>query len=185
MAELAWLALLAPAAGACCGASGVALFPFGLAVPGVWLVFLVLADARSPRDLPTPLWAAAAVAGLLALGHALGRVVRARPVALAGVLLLVGCLLVGLSVGCGLSASDASLARAHPGLAGVLFDLSPLTLVFDCAGWDWAHANREVYARAGVEWFQRRPYPGILAGPGVLVVGCTLSWFASWPNRGR
>ncbi len=183
--ELAWLVLLAPAAGAACGARGISIFPFGLAVPGTWFLCLVLADARSPRDLPTPLWAAAGVVGLFALGLALGRLAPARPAALAGSLLLAGCTLAGLSVGLGLSAPEAFLARSHPGLASALLAASPLTFAFDCAGWDWAHTNPDVYARSGVEWFQRRPWPGHLAGPAVLVVGCLLSWFAGFRSRAR
>jgi hypothetical protein len=80
------------------------------------------------------------------------------------------------ALGLGLSAGPPELAREHPRLARALFEVSPLTLVFDCAGWDWAHAQPEVYARAGIEWFQRRPHPGSLAGPAVLVVGLGLSW---------
>jgi len=56
-----------------------------------------------------------------------------------------------------------------------LLELSPLVLIFDCAGWDWTHAQDEVYRHAGVEWFQRRSFAGNLAGPSVLVVGCLLA----------
>ncbi len=175
--ELAWLALLAPAAGAGLGARGLALFPFGLVVPGSWSFFLVLADAASERDLATPAWSAAAVGGLFALGLALGRLVRSGPVALAGLVLFAGCVLVGLPLGFGLGEPEAVLARQHPGLAALFLDLSPLVLVFDCGGYDWLHANDAVYARSGVEWIQRRPWPGHLAGPVLLLAG-VLIWAA-------
>jgi hypothetical protein len=84
-------------------------------------------------------------------------------------------LLAGAAVGFGLLAGGAEVARTHPRAAAWLLDLSPLVLVFDCAGWDWVHAQPEVYAAAGIEWFARRPHPGNLAGPAVLVVGCALA----------
>jgi hypothetical protein len=174
---LGWLTLAAPAAGALCGAGGLALFPFGLAVPGAWVMLLVLALASARVELATPVWAACVLGGLFAAGWALGRRSRA-PLRSAGALLLLGLVLTGAALGFGLLAGGAELARTHPGAAARLLDLSPLVLVFDCAGWDWTHAQPEVYARAGVEWFQRRPYRGNLAGPAVLVVGCALAWLA-------
>jgi hypothetical protein len=167
---LGWLALLAPAAGALC--RDVALFPFALVVPATWGCLVVLAS--SARAVPTPLWALAALTGLFALGLAGAR--RSRDdLRTAGLFLLGTTALGGLAVGFGLVAGGSELAKSHPALAARLLDLSPLVLVFDCAGLDWTHAQGEVYARAGVEWFQRRPYPGNLAGPAVLVVGCTLA----------
>jgi len=178
LALLGWLALLAPAAGALCGGARIAFFPFALSVPAAWMCLLTLTVARAPRGPESPLWAACALAGLFALGWAWG-VRSAAPIRAAGVLLLAGLLLAGASTGFGLLAGGAELARRHPYAAARLFDLSPLVLVFDCAGVDWAHAQPEVYARSGVEWFQRRPNPGSLAGPAVLVVGCALAWLAS------
>lgn len=185
VALLGWLALLAPAAGALCALRGLALFPFALAVPAAWLCLLIAAVAGAERVLPTPSWAACSVSGLFALGVALGRLAGARA-RTAGLALFLGLVLSGAPLGLGLLAPGAELARADPALAARLLDLSPLVLVFDCAGWDWPHAHPGVYASAGVEWFQRRPYPGILAGPGVLVVGCCLAWLASftWGRRG-
>jgi len=179
VSELAWLTLLAPAAGTLLGGSRVASFPFGLAVPALWILFLVLADAQSPRDLPAPQWAAAVVAGLFGVGLAAGRARPSAAVPLAGAWLLVGLLGVGLALGLGLDDGSSPLAQSHPRLASWLLDLSPLTLAFDCAGWDWTHAQPEVYARSGVEWFGRRPYAGNLAGPTVLVVGSLLAWLCS------
>ncbi|MSR61469.1 MAG: hypothetical protein EXS08_03330 [Planctomycetes bacterium] len=178
LALLGWLAFLAPAGGALCAGARIALFPFGLCVPAAWMFLLTLSVARAARGPETPLWAACALAGLFALGWALGAH-SAVPVRAAGVLFLVGLLLAGASTGFGVLAGGAELARRHPHAAARLFELSPLVLVFDCAGLDWGHAQPEIYARSGVEWFQRRPYPGNLAGPTVLVVGCALAWLAS------
>jgi hypothetical protein len=188
---LGWLALWAPAAGALCGAHGVRLFPFGLAVPGTWLLLVAALGADGQRGPATPLWAGAALGGLFALGVALGRLAcgpapRAEGFALlgglalptAGLALLGGLALALLPTGGGLLAGGAELARTHPRAAARLLDASPLVLVLDCAGWDWTHAHPELYARAGVEWFQRRPWPGNLAGPASLVVGCVLAGLA-------
>ena len=179
---LGWLALFAPAAGVLRGARGPGLFPFALAVPGAWGLLLVFALSTSERVIPSPLWPACVLAGLFAAGFALGRRARA-PLGAAGGVLLIGLVLSGASVGFGLAAGGAELARRHPAAAARLVDLSPLVLVFDSAGWDWTHAQPEVYARSGVEWFQRRPYRGSLAGPGALVVGCALAWLARAPRR--
>ncbi len=178
---LGWLALLAPVAGALCAARGPGLFPFGLAVPAAWILMLVFALAEARVALATPSFAACALGGLFAAGWALGR--RARmPLRAAGFLFLLGLVLAGAASGAGLLAGGAELARIHPAAAGWLLDLSPLVLVFDCAGWDWTHAQPEVYARSGVEWFQRHPYRGNLAGPAVLVVGCALARLARAPR---
>ena len=185
VALLAWLTLVAPAAGALVGARGVRLLPFGLAVPGLWTLFLVWSDLLSARDLAAPAWAACVVAGLFALGMGLGRLLDRWPWALAGGLVLVGLVLSGLSVQGGLAEEDASWGREHPRLAALLIDLSPLVLAFECAGWDWTHAHPEVYARSGVEWFPRRPYDGSLAGPAVLLVGCSFATLAARRVRRR
>ena len=174
--ELAWLALFAPAAGVLCGASGLAPGPFAAIVPGAWCFFLVWADSLSERDLPTPLWAACALAGFFAAGFALGRARPASAFALAGGVLLVALATSGIALELG--GAEANLARSHPRLAALALDVSPLAFVYDCAGWDWAHANPDVYRRSGVEWFQRAPWRGSLAGPTVLVVGCALAWLA-------
>jgi len=174
---LGWMVLFAPAAGASCGARGVALFPFAWAVPVAWLLVLAAAQAGAERALAALVWPGCALAGLFAAGLALG--VRSRaPLRTAGALLLVGLVLSGATTGFGLVAGGAELARAHPRLAARLLDASPLVLVFECAGWDWIHAQPEVYADAGVEWILRRAYPGKLAGPAVLVVGCALAILA-------
>jgi len=172
---LGWLTLVAPALGTWCGSTRVTFFPFALAVPSAWGLALVLAQAGTPRPLAGAHWALCALAGLFALGFAWGRRARA-PLGGAGTVLLVTLALAAAPVGGGLVAGGAELARAgHPRTAATLVELSPLVWVFDCAGWDWTHAQGDVYRRAGVEWFQRRSFAGSLAGPGVLVVGCLLA----------
>jgi hypothetical protein len=174
---LGWTTLLAPAAGALCGARGLALFPFALSVPAAWVLLLAALPAGSGRGFASLAWPACALAGLFAAGLAGGA--RSRDALhTAGALLLLGLVLSAAAPGFGLVAGGAELARAHPRLAAWLLDASPLVLVFECAGWDWIHAQPEVYADAGVEWILRRAYPGNLAGPAVLVVGCALAIFA-------
>jgi hypothetical protein len=184
VAACAWLALFAPAAGILAGAEAPRRVLVALLVPAAWALGLALVGAREPRALPTPHWAACALVGLFAAGWALGVRVRA-PLGAAGHALFLGLVLAGASSGFGLLAGGSELARAHPEAARRLLDLSPLVLVLESAGRDWTHAQPELYARSGVEWVQRRPYPGNLAGPAVLVVGCALAWLARAAHRAR
>jgi hypothetical protein len=181
-AILAWLALWGPAAGAALGRLGVPLLPFALAVPASWSLLLPLAGF----GLVTPLWALCAVAGLFATGHALGRLARVGPssrsdplaaLRAAGIGLLAALAATGASVGFGLGARPTG---APPRWVTAALDVSPVGLVAECAGIDWARAQPEVYARSGVEWVPRRPWRGSLAAPTVLVVGCSLSWLAAF-----
>lgn len=181
---LGWLTLVAPAAGAVCGACGLALFPFALGVPSAWMLLLWLVQAGASREVPTPSWAACALGGLFALGLAWGAR-SSTPPRSAGTLLLLELVLASAAQGFGLLAGGTELARTHPEIAARLLDVSPLVLVFECAGQDWIHAQPEVYAAAGVEWIQRRAYPGNLAGSAVLVVGCALAVLARRPHRRR
>jgi len=206
VALLAWLALIAPAAGYASGVHGVRAWPFGAAVPGVWAGLVAWADARSARDLPGPLWAIAAVAGLFLLGLAVGaaratrvtpgtrgeRAVRAAPGvgALLGLALVLSGLPVqgGLGAGTSWARDDAArpaAAAARRAAARLALDLSPLVLVLECAGWDWTHAHPTAYRVSGVEWFPRRPWRGRLAGPVLLLVGCTAVGIASVVRRRR
>jgi len=169
---LGWLALCAPALGARL-AGGGAGWELALVPSGWTLAWLACADTRSP-------WPPCVVAGLFAAGVALG---RWRGCGAAGAALHATLLLAGLSLGFGVLAGGAELAPHAPVLAARLLDLSPLVLVFDAAGSDWLHAQPEVYARAGVEWFPRRPWSGNLAGPTVLVVGCLLAVLARPAHR--
>jgi len=178
---LGWMALCAPAAGAACGARGIALLP-GALVPATWMLQLAWVQSGAERGFATLGWAGCALSGLFALGLALGRRARSA-LPTAGALLFLGLVLSSAALGFGLVAGGAELARSHPHLAARLLDASPLVLVFDCAGWDWVHAQPEVYADAGVEWLQRRAYRGNLAGPAVLVVGCLLAILARRPHH--
>lgn len=184
-AILAWLALWAPAAGAGLGRRGVALLPFALAVPASWSLVVALTGAA----LPTPLWALLAVAGLFALGHALGSALAGTSggdgtaaVRTAGLVLLAALVATGASVGFGVAAAPDG---PPPRWVTAALDLSPVGLVAECAGIDWSRAQPAVYARSGVEWVPRRPWRGSLAGPTVLVVGCALSWLAAAIRRTR
>jgi len=172
-AFLGWLVLAAPALGAWLAGRG--LPPLGqLAVPVVWFA---LGAAATGEFAPS---AACLVGGLFALGTALGRRSGAHA---SGAALAVTLVLAGAPLGFGWLAGGAELARAGaPELAAWLLDLSPLVLVFDCAGFDWTHAQPEVYAQAGVEWFPRRPWSGNLAGPAVLVVGCLFAFLVPGPR---
>lgn len=174
-AFLGWLVLVAPALGA--WLAGCGLGPLGLvALPVAWLLLGALATgAFAP-------WAACGVLGLYGAGVALGRRHGAQA---SGAALAVTLVLAGAPQGFGWLAGGAELARAGaPELAARLLDLSPLVFIFDCAGVDWVHAQPEVYARAGIEWFPRRPWSGHLAGPAVLVVGCLLALLVPGPRAG-
>jgi hypothetical protein len=175
VACLGWLALLAPAAGCTLGALCVPFFGRASAVPGVWALVLVLVDLAAERDLPQPLWGLCAVVGLFGLGFAAGACAGRAPITLAGLVLLICLGLAGLAPEGGLALESQPLGAHRPDLVRALFELSPVTLAYDCAGWDWAHANPVVYRSAGVEWFHRRPHDGALAGPVALVVGCVVA----------
>jgi hypothetical protein len=178
---LAWLCLIAPACGALAGACRIGLWPFGLAVPAAWFFGLIWSDLDATRDLPTPIWGACVVAGFHAFGLGLGRLFPRRPWALAGVLLFAFLLTSSLPAQAGLG--RRSWAQEHPGLARVLIEVSPLVIATEASGLDWTHAQPDMYALAGVEWFQRRPYRGPLAGTALLLVGCVFAFVAS--RRGR
>jgi len=172
-AFLGWLFLAAPALGA--WLAGCGLGPrFLAALPLAWLACGALATGGfSP-------WAGCVVVGLFGAGVALGRWRGARASVAA---LAVTLALAGAPLGFGWLSGGAELARlGAPGFAALLLDASPLVLGFDCAGLDWLHAQPEVYARAGVEWFPRRPWSGNLAGPAVLVVGCLLAFLVPGPR---
>jgi len=171
---LGWQVLCAPAAGVACGAAG--LGAWSILVPASFGLLLALTGALV-HGLATPHWALCALGGLFAVGYAFGAHAK-LPRRAVGWALFLGTLLAGAPQGFGLLAGGTELARSHPEAAACLLDLSPLVLVFDCAGRDWVHAQPEVYSRSGVEWFQRRAYPGNLAGPAVLVVGCALVFLA-------
>ncbi len=171
-ALLVWLALVAPAAGALAGGLRLAPWPHALAVPATWTVLLVWNDALAPRDLGSPAYAALALGGLFAAGYAAGRTapVRARWTA-ASALLALAALLVIAPLGA------LYLRAPWPApVAGILLDLSPATLLAECAGVDWLR-HPAIYDAAGAVDLDPRvrgPYRPELAGPLAFVVGCAL-----------
>jgi len=171
VAALFWLSVLAPCAGALAAASGVLLLPLGWLVPVLWTL-PVLWASHPARPLPSPLWSLLAWTGLFAAGSALGEAARRRGwnirSAAALALVAAGALAV-------LPARAALDARPWPpSVARALLDLSPSALVIECAGVDWMR-HAAVYDPAGTDRFARRPWPGELAGPAVLLVGCALA----------
>ena len=174
VAFLAWATLSAPAVGVLVGSYGIGAF-YGATVAAGYTLGLIWSDVLGEADLPQPLWAALLVAGLYLSGMGLGRRVPGRGLPAAGVVLLGGLLLSGASVQWGLGGDEAgSWAARYPGLARVFLEASPLVLAYDCAGVDWTHGQADMYRLSGVEWFVRRPWRGILAGPLSIVVGCAL-----------
>jgi hypothetical protein len=183
LAFLAWLALIASAAGAVTGAARVPPLPYGIAVPAAWTFGLIATDLAASRHVPTPAWAACAVTGSFLVGSAVGSVLRRHPWGAAG-----ACMLVTLALAVGplagmLSREAPGSVRAHPRLARALLDVSPLVFATECAGLDWVHAHPDMYVYSGVEWFQRRPWRGPLAAPAWLVVGCVLAQAAALRSR--
>lgn len=183
IAFLTWLAFVAPAVGALAGAVRLPAWPHAAAIPGVWMLVLVGVDVLAPRDLSTPIWAAAAVAGLFAIGHAIGRFARRENgAASAAALLAISALLVLLPV------AGAILRAPWPGTASArLIDWSPMTLLAECSGIDWLR-HPAVYDAAGtsdIDPRTRSPYPPALAGGIVLVLGCASAFLAERFARAR
>lgn len=175
---LAWLTLLAVPAGILATAAGARLWPHALLVPALWCFLLVLVSLVEETQLPNPAAAMAAIGGLYSTGFALGcwwERVRLKLASLA----LFGSLLLTCSAQIGsLGRPGMPPAKDQPALARSLVNLSPLVFVFECAGVDWTHANPQVYAHSGVEWFPRSAYDGGLAGPGLLMLGAVLASLA-------
>ncbi len=140
------------------------------------MLVLVGVDALAPRDLATPIWAAAAALGLFAIGHAVGRSSRRENgAASAAALLAISALLVLLPV------AGAILRAPWPGSASArLLDASPMTVLAECAGIDWLR-HPAVYDAAGtsdIDPRTRSPYSPPLAGGIVLVLGCASAFLA-------
>ncbi len=165
---LAWLAIAAPAAGTLAVGCALGAFGFSLAIPGSWMVLLVLADARSPADLPGPMWAGFVLLGLHWIGWALGR-------RLGGTLWRRGGLVIIASATLAALPALGGLARAPwpPAIAARCLDLSPVVLAEECAGVDWMR-HAAVYDPVGTHTIGpelRLPWRGRLAGPAILLVG--------------
>jgi len=178
IADLFWIAVLAPAAGALAAAAGLALVPLGWLVPVLWCAPIWFAAGAHP--LPSLGWSALAWSGLYAAGSAWGSFVRERGTsawaAAAGALALTGVLAL-------LPARAALGARPWPAnVARTLLDLSPSALVIECAGVDWMR-QPAVYDPVGSDRFERRAWRGELAGPAALVLGCALAAVAHFAGR--
>jgi hypothetical protein len=177
LAMLVWLAIVAPAAGCAAAAGGIAGWSYAASVPGIWAMALVIADGRSERDLATPLWAACALGGAFFAGHAAGTALGRR--ALAGIAPVAA---VTLALVAAPSAAGLAGAPWPPGLASALLDLSPATLVAECAGVDWMRAP-VIYDAVATDRFERAAWSGALAGPAALLLGCA-AWALASRTRG-
>jgi hypothetical protein len=186
VALLVWLALVAAPIGALAG--GTRMHPWVVApvVPATWAVVLVFVDTLSQRDLPTPIWACLAWTGIYALGFGVGR--RASPgrsgatPTLVAVFLLASACLIWLPVGGGFFVEPWP-----PAVAARLLDLSPATLLAECAGLDWMR-HPGLYEAAGtadIDPSLRTAYRGSLAAPLVLVVGCAAAFGCNTVARAR
>jgi len=167
--------------------AALAAAPLG-ALAGTWGAVGVLAVGLAWAASPTlgfgggP-WALAALLGLAAGGRAAasltallgaGRTGRPHGAAALG-LLVLGAGLHGL-------ATRGGLGRAPwpPQVAARALDLSPATLVAECAGLDWLR-RPAIYNPAGADSIgptERAPYEPALAGGLALVLGCAL-WGAA------
>lgn len=162
IAPLAWLALVAPAAGAwaAAGAPAPALVP-----PLVW-AFAVAAVGQAPGALSGSF----AVALLFALGVVLGAGAGPRAWVRGAWLALVA---LGLSL---LPLAGRVLVGAplDPRWAARALDLAPTSLVLECAGIDWMRhpALYEAADTASIGPDLRTPYSGSLAVPAGVLVGC-------------
>src|SRR6185295_5414128 len=114
----------------------------------------------------------AAIAGLFAIGFALGALPSRSAWRRAGIVLLCEAFL------CALPLSGALLrTRPAPAVNARLLDLSPATLVVECAGVDWMRhpAVYDAASTSDIDPILRSPYDGRLAGGLVFVVGCALA----------
>jgi hypothetical protein len=177
LALAVWLALVAPACGAAAAALRSSPWPYAAVVPGAWALLLVAVDGGSERDLPTPAWAVLALAGLYYAGFAAGLAARRRAWLAAETALVVAAGLVALPL-----APGAIGSPWPPAIAAATLDLSPATLVAECAGVDWMR-HPAVYAAAGTDRLERPSYAAELAGPAALLVGCALCALAARSAR--
>lgn len=175
---LVWLALCAPTVGCACVAWRVRGWPYAAAIWGVWASLLSVLAGVSERLIPTPLWAAATLGGLLASGLALGHCFPRPRATAAGLACATVCAVW-------LPSAPAALDGSWPvALAEPLFACSPATLVAECAGVDWMRVQ-SVYAGVGTDRFTRSAWPGELAGPASLLLGCACWGLAAWIAKRR
>jgi hypothetical protein len=172
VALLAWLAIWSVPAGYLCGAQGVRLGAPALLAPAIWMGLLAVVAGASTRVLPSPAWSALAWTGLYAAGFGLGRLAPGRPFPGVGALFLASALFAALPLlGGNLG------APLPPAVSARLLDLSPATLLEECAGMDWMR-HPALYDSAGtadIDPSLRVPFRGPLAGPLAFVVGCAIA----------
>jgi hypothetical protein len=159
---LAWTALSTPTLGCLVATRASQVLGAGLLLPGAAMLVIVLQDASSEVDLPGPLWAALALAGLHWIGLAAGRLGSRNPWSTSAAVLL-------LTLGLTALPSLGGLVRAPwpPVFAARSLDLSPVVFVEECAGVDWMR-HAAVYSAVGTDSIGpelRTPWRGRLAGP--------------------
>jgi hypothetical protein len=182
VALLAWLAVWSAPAGFVFGASRLSLWPWAAVPPAAWMGLVAVVDGLSSRDLPSPAWSALAWSGLFAAGFGAGRISLHRGLSGAGALLLASATLCALPVAAGHLG-----APLPPAVSARLLDLSPATLVEECAGLDWMR-HPAIYDPAGsadIDPSLRVAFRGPLAGPLVFVVGCALALAGEGIARAR
>jgi len=175
LALIVWLSIVAVPCGAFAGASGLRIWPLAPVAPACWLAAIGIADGLSRRDLPAPAWVSAAVFGLFAIGFACGRVAPALRWRGTAALLLLSSALVGAAL-LGLVLRTPWPVRVN----ALLLDLSPATLLAECAGLDWMR-HPVVYDAANtvdIDPLSRVARSAPLAGGIVFVVGCALALVA-------
>jgi hypothetical protein len=167
-----WLALWSAPAGFLAGAAGLRLWPLAPIAPAVWMALFGIVDGASPRDVPSPVWAALAWSALYAGGYGLGRAFPAHLWRGAGALFLAAGLLAALPL-----AGKLLRDPLPPAWNARLLDLSPATLVAECAGLDWMR-HPAVYEAADTSQIDpslRVAWRGTLAAPVVFLLGCSLA----------
>ena len=182
VALLAWLALWSAPAGFACGSFGARHGALSAIPPAAWMGLVAVVDGLSPRDLPSPAWAALAWTGLYAAGHGASRLAPRAGAAGVGALFLLGALLAALPILPGFLGQPWP-----PAVAARLLDFSPATLLAECAGLDWMR-HPAIYAPAGaadIDPATRVAYRGALAGPLAFVVGCALATLGEGIARAR
>jgi hypothetical protein len=174
-------------AGVLSGASAMPLWPMAPVVPALWMGVVGLVAAGSTRVLPAPAWAALAWTGLFGAGFAIGRLTPSMRWRVASTCFLACAALNALSI-----AGTWLASPLPPAIAARLLDLSPATLLGECAGLDWMR-HPAIYEPAGaldIDPSLRVAWRGMLAGPSVFLVGCGAAFIAdrivgSWGCRGR
>lgn len=174
-----WTSMVAGSFGALMGACawrerGPAALALSLcaALPG--LVAVVL-DRAFMKGLASPWGALGAMCGLGLAGAAMGAwAARAdRSVsALAAWLLLLAGLGAGAAAGWGLLGAPPAF---DPAMTAFMLDLSPHGFVLECGGVDWMRSSF-LYEAAGTDRIGpelRSSWSGSVAGPVLVVVGCT------------